>query len=163
MMDTEKLIALEEIRQLKARYMYFTDMKDWGGFVTVFAEDADIDMRDSFTPVAGPSYVYGRPELLQGFDTSGWRWTGAKEMAANGAAQFAQTSLVHQSFNAQITMHSPDMASGIWAMQDMLRFPPGSPIEEIIGYGHYHESYRRIDGNWLIQSMTLKRTRMDVK
>jgi hypothetical protein len=163
MTDTEKVLAIEEIKRLKARYMYFTDLKDWSGFITVFAEDADIDMRDSFSPVAGASYVYGRPELLEGFDTSGWRWTGAKAMAANGAAQFTETSLVHQSFNSQITVHSIDEASGIWAMQDMLRFPPGAPIQEIIGYGHYHETYRRTDGVWLIQSMTLRRTRIDVR
>jgi hypothetical protein len=47
-------------------------------------------------------------------------------------------------------------------MHDVLRFPPGSAIGEIRGYGHYHETYRRINGRWVIQTSTLRRLRIDV-
>jgi hypothetical protein len=29
------------------------------------------------------------------------------------------------------------------------------------GYGHYHETYSKIDGNWYIASMRLSRLRVD--
>jgi hypothetical protein len=30
------------------------------------------------------------------------------------------------------------------------------------GYGHYHETYVLVDGQWLISTMTLKRLRVDI-
>lgn len=164
MPDAEKLWAIEEIKQLKARYFHCVDSKDWTGFAQVFAPDGEFDQREAFTavdPVSGASRVYGRPELLGAIDTSGWRFKGREEIVST-AGDFADVSTVHQGFNPQIALHSLEEASGIWAMQDRLRFPPGSPIEEIVGYGHYHETYRRIDGVWFIQTNTLTRLRIDV-
>jgi SnoaL-like domain len=166
MTETEKLLAIEEIKQLRARYFQCVDCKDWKGFLDVFAPDVEFDHRNSFVavdPVSGASRVYGRPELIASIDTSGWKMKGRDRIAANGSSQFADVSTVHHGFNPQITIHSPDRASGIWAMQDILRFPSGGPIEEIRGYGHYHETYRRIGGRWVIQTTTLKRLRIDVR
>jgi hypothetical protein len=161
----EMLTATEEIKQLKARYWYCTDTKDWKGFMEVFAPDVAFDMRNSFRavdPVSGASRVYGRADLLATIDTSGWKYTGRDQIGANGSSEFANVSTVHQGYNPQITVHSATEASGIWAMQDRLRFPPGSPITEICGFGHYHETYRRIEGRRLIQTITLTRVRVDV-
>jgi hypothetical protein len=170
MTDIERLVAVEEIKQLKARYFECVDCKNWLGFAEVFAPDVEFDMRESFVAkdaVSGQSRVYGRPELLASFDTSGWKMHGRDSIVANGAAQFADVSCVHHGTNPQITLLGPDQARGIWArgiwaMRDILRFPEGSPITEIRGYGHYHETYSRIDGRWVIQTITLKRTRIDV-
>lgn len=166
MTEGERLLAIEEIKQLKARYFQCVDCKDWKGFLEVFAPDVEFDHVNSFKavdPISGASRVYGRPELLAEIDTSGWKMKGRDQIAANGSSQFADVSTVHQGFNPQISVHSPDVASGIWAMHDVLRFPPGGPIEEIRGYGHYHETYRRISGRWVIQTSTLTRLRIDVR
>ena len=40
----ERLTAIEEIKQLKARYFRCMDMKDWDGQVTVFAPDVEVDV-----------------------------------------------------------------------------------------------------------------------
>ena len=53
-------------------------------------------------------------------------------------------------------------AEGIWAMFDHVEYPaesegPGS----FRGYGHYFESYRKIDGYWRIEKMKLARLRVD--
>ena len=165
MFDMATLSAIEEIKQLKARYFHCTDTKDWVGLGETFAPDVRFDMRESFTavdPVSGASRIFGRPELLAGIDTSGWNMTGRDAILANGARQFADVSSVHHGYNPQISVRSLDEASGIWAMTDLLRFPPASPIREIRGWGHYHEIYRRIDGRWVIQTETLKRLRIDV-
>jgi hypothetical protein len=165
MTHTENLMAIEQIKQLRARYFQCLDCKDWNGFREVFATDVEFDHVNSFRavdPLSGASRVYGRPELLAGIDTSGWKMKGRDQIIANGSVQFADVSTVHQGFNPQINVHSADEASGIWGMQDLLRFPPPGPITEIRGYGHYHETYRRIDGRWVIQTTTLKRLRIDV-
>lgn len=53
-----------------------------------------------------------------------------------------------------------DMAdSGIWAMEDVLRWPDGS---EVHGYGHYHETYDTLSDGWRIKTPTLTWLRTDV-
>jgi len=49
--------------------------------------------------------------------------------------------------------------------EDKLRWAEGSdsPIRALHGYGHYHETYRKIDGEWRIQSMKLTRLRLDTE
>ena len=44
-------------------------------------------------------------------------------------------------------------------MEDMLRWPNGM---EMHGYGHYHETYAKVDGRWLIRTTTLTRLRVDM-
>ncbi len=58
----------------------------------------------------------------------------------------------------EIDVTSPTTATGVWAMEDMLRWPDGS---ELHGFGHYHEAYANVDGDWRIKSTLLTRLRMD--
>jgi hypothetical protein len=55
-------------------------------------------------------------------------------------------------------------ARGRWSMFDDLRLPAGHPWSgeqpiRRLGYGHYHEEYRREDGRWKISFMQLSRIR----
>ena len=43
--EIERLTAIEEIKQLKARYFRCMDTKDWAGLQAVFSDDAEFDMR----------------------------------------------------------------------------------------------------------------------
>lgn len=57
-------------------------------------------------------------------------------------------------------------------MEDQLWWPDGSPLVHMHGYGHYHETYRKLGGGtvagdieaggWVIASMTLTRLRRDL-
>ena len=49
-----------------------------------------------------------------------------------------------------------------WAMEDHLRWPAGESIGELHGYGHYHETYVKLDDGWRISSTKLTRLRLDV-
>ena len=51
--DIERLVAVEEIRQLKARYFRCMDTKDWAGLTDVFAPDAVMDMSGDFSATSG--------------------------------------------------------------------------------------------------------------
>jgi hypothetical protein len=68
---------------------------------------------------------------------------------------------VHHGHMPEIEITSDDTATGIWAMEDKLRWPEGSPIGWMHGYGHYHETYERVDGAWRIKTLTLTRLRID--
>src|SRR5205823_5434530 len=66
---------------------------------------------------------------------------------------------VHHGHMPEIEITSPTTASGIWAMEDLVRGLDGkNPMR---GYGHYHETYERIDGHWKIKTLLLTRLRVD--
>lgn len=143
MNEIEKLLALEEIRQLKARYFRCVDTKDWDGYAAVFADDVHFDITADV-----PDCILTSPSAIV-------------EMTRLGLSNCVS---VHHGHCPEITFTSDTSATGVWAMEDMLRWAPGSgaPIHTLHGFGHYHETYRRIDGRWRIQSLRLTRLRVDV-
>lgn len=70
---------------------------------------------------------------------------------------------VHHGHMPEITMDSDDRATGVWAMEDMLWWPEGSPLKHLHGYGHYHETHARTVDGWRIATMTLTRLRRDIE
>jgi hypothetical protein len=142
-----RLTAIEELKQLKARYFRCMDTKDWAGLAEVFAPDAVMDMssemRDGTTQGTG---------ITQGNQAIAEFMRGAVE----------PVTTVHHGHMPELEIESETEARGVWAMEDVLRWPPGSPISTLHGYGHYHETYRRVDGAWRIQTIRLSRLRVDV-
>lgn len=126
---------LEQIRQLKARYFRFMDTKDWDGLASVFTPDVRIDMLGEGGGVTESVEAY-LPFLI---------------------SQIGEVTTVHHGHMSEIEFDGPDDARGIWAMEDELWWPEGSPIRHLHGYGHYHEHYRREAGDWSISRMTLTR------
>ena len=61
----------------------------------------------------------------------------------------------------EIELTGPDTATGIWAMFDYVEFSPAPNRTGLQGYGHYHETYTKVDGRWYIQFMKLTRLRVD--
>jgi hypothetical protein len=130
---------LEAIRQLKARYFRTLDTKDWNGFRELFTADAHIDF-------AAESGVYD----------------GVDAFLAVVEPRLRDVVTVHHGHMPEITLTSPETATGIWAMEDRLRFPPGHTLRSVHGFGHYHETYRRTADGWRIQSLRLTRLARDV-
>lgn len=127
---------LEAIRQLKARYFRTMDAKAWAEMRQVFCDDAVIDTRAS-----GGRVIEGADEFM----------TFLRETLADVVT-------VHHGHMPEITITSPSTASAVWALQDMLIWPDGSRMH---GYGHYHDTYEKIAGTWLIRTSTLSRLHMD--
>jgi SnoaL-like domain len=139
---------IEAIKQLKARYFRCMDTKDWAGFAQVFADDALMDMsgemRDAQTEGSGIT-------------------RGGQAIADFVRGSVDPVTTVHHGHTPEITLTSPTTATGIWAMEDKLRWPDGAPIRTLHGYGHYHETYTRTAAGWRIQTTTLTRLRIDVE
>ena len=127
---------IEAIKQLKARYCRTMDTKDWSAMRQVFTDDVTMDTTDSGGDVV----------------------TGADAFMAFLRGAIGDVVTVHQCHTPEISLTSSVEASGIWAMEDMLRFPDGS---ELHGYGHYRERYDKRDGQWRIGYSKLTRLRMD--
>jgi ketosteroid isomerase-like protein len=126
---------VEAIRQLKARYFRTMDTKDWDGLAAVFAADVVIDMTGEGAGVTLGVAEY-MPFLRQHIEA---------------------VTTVHHGHMPEIQLTSPTTATGIWAMEDELWWPPDSPIHHMHGYGHYHETYEKTADGWRIKSMTLSR------
>jgi hypothetical protein len=161
MNDVEKILAIEEIKQLKARYFRTMDTKDWDQFRTIFTEDATVDSSEAFTPrdFAGNPIEPGLPvqepdpELIV---------HGVDNFIAEQHRHLDNMSTVHHGHMPEITIVSDTEATGIWSMEDKLRWPEGAgPMREMHGYGHYRETYKKIDGEWRIASLKLTRIRID--
>jgi hypothetical protein len=54
---------------------------------------------------------------------------------------------------------SATTASAVWALEDVVRLAPAVNLR---GYGHYRETYEKIDGHWRITSSKLTRLREDI-
>ena len=60
-----------------------------------------------------------------------------------------------------ITFIDADNATGIWTMSDIVNFPGPDGVMTLMGYGYYHDRFRRVDGDWKIASIYLQRSRID--
>jgi uncharacterized protein (TIGR02246 family) len=134
--SVNRLEDVEAIKQLKARYFRTMDTKDWAAMRQVFTDDVHMD-----TVEAGGNDVTGADEFLTFLEPT-----------------LQECVTVHQGHMPEIEVTSPTTAQGIWALQDLIRWPDGT---EMVGYGHYHETYEKIDGQWRIKSSKLTRLRTD--
>jgi hypothetical protein len=66
---------------------------------------------------------------------------------------------IHHGHMPEIEVVSPSTARGVWALQDIIVWPDGSRLH---GYGHYHETYEKSDGQWRIKTSTLTRLHMEI-
>jgi ketosteroid isomerase-like protein len=123
------------ICEVKARYCRFLDTKDWAGYADLFTDDLVLD-----TTGSGGARIEGRE--------------AAVAMVRGSVEQAITTHHVH---SPEIRIEG-DEATGIWAMQDQLAWTDG---RKLLGYGHYHERYRRVGGEWKIAESRL--TRLSVR
>jgi len=127
---------VDAIKQLKARYFRTMDTKDWAAMRGVFTDDVVMD-----TTEAGGDVTWGADAFI-----------------AFLREAIGPVITVHHGHMPEIALTSATTATGVWAMEDMLRSPDGS---EMHGYGHYHETYEKVGGAWRIKSSKLTRLRTD--
>ena len=141
----EKLLALEEIKQLRAKYWRTLDTKQWEDWGSVFTEDCTLKY-DSGVSTGG-----GDPQTNPTVSTR-------KGMVESVRAGLHQAVTVHMGHFPEIEFISDTEAKGIWPMEDIVELPEGAPVRRLHGYGHYHETYvRGSDGRWRIAHLRLSR------
>jgi hypothetical protein len=138
-LDLEQLIAIEEIRDVKARYVRYADYKRWDLLAGLFLPDA------TFTGYK--------------VDRSIWfRMSGREEIQHAIAGRVGPAQPIHHLFSAEIEITSPSTARSIWSMEDWIFRPDGGTMH---GYGHYHGRYEKIDGIWFIAELEQTRLKLD--
>ena len=136
MKPAAELMAIEEIKQLKARYCRLVDF----------------NRRDELRGLFTDDIVY---------EFEGWSKGRGADSFAGSAETFADRRSVHRVFMPEIEILSETAARGTWAMQEIVQYPPTSDRRSFRGYGYYHEEYRKVDGEWRISSLLLVRQRQE--
>jgi hypothetical protein len=144
--SVDRLVAIEEIRRLKAQYWRFVDTKRWDDFGRLFAPDAHfLDHHAKFGA------------------------QGAEAIQAKISAALHPTFSVHMGHQSEIDIDDDQHARGIWTLEDYLIFAPGEVTPEnpyagttLRGWGHYVEAYVKLDGAWRFQTIDLYRLRVEV-
>ena len=87
---------------------------------------------------------------------------GAEDITVFVRKAVGRVESVHHGHMPEIELTSDTTASGVWSMEDKLRWTGRDGVpHRLHGYGHYHETYVRTDGGWLISSTRLTRLRLD--
>lgn len=134
MTDLERLIAIEDIKRLKARRDRAVDTKDWTTYRALHVDEH-------------VSHNEGFP-----------RYEGADIMIENVRQQLGPDKIsVHHSHTPDISFQSATDATGIWGMEDMIYWQDNGEERWLHGFGFYHERYVKRDGQWLFCFRQLKR------
>lgn len=149
MTDIEKLLAIEEVRQLRPKYWRIIDAKEFDKLKEVFTEDAVFDSHEAlYDPIKGyyPGFpvapVYrGRDAVIQGI--------------IDGMPPTLQSC--HMGNIGEIEITSDTTAKGIIPFVDKLLIPD---VVAATGYGYYFDDYEKVNGKWYIKESTIRRKRV---
>jgi len=123
--EIQQLKDVQAIKELKSRYLYAMDTKDWEAFAATMAPDIETSYSDGKLKFHGP-----------------------KEVTDYISKSMPKTEItLHQGHNPQIWFESDTVAYGKWYLQDDLLFDKGDPYEglEIRGSAIYTDKYVKID------------------
>ncbi|WP_308162708.1 nuclear transport factor 2 family protein [Nocardia alni] len=138
--SVRRLIAIEDIRQLKARYFRCVDLRLWEEFADLFTEDLVVDFAESTSDPKGKT-----------------------EFLASVARHFRSGYSVHHGHIPEIDVVDDTSATAIWPMYDRVESPADSGYVSHEGWGHYTETYRKCDdGKWRICRSRLTRIQRNV-
>jgi hypothetical protein len=135
MNDLERLVAVEDIKKLVARRVRALDARDWVAYEACHSPDHTSDF----------------------FLGAGDR----ESMMAALKAETAGVSSIHHVHSPDITILSATEATGIWSLEDRRYWKQGDEDHWLHGWGYYEETYGKRDGEWLISSRKLIRTRVE--
>jgi uncharacterized protein (TIGR02246 family) len=136
----QRLVDIEEIKQLKARYFRCMDTRKWDEWGQVFATDCVMEVPEA------DMVTSGRDEIVR---------------TVSGLLAGATTC--HHGHMPEIEITGPDSARGTWAMFDYVEWPRSDTGDRVglMGFGHYIEEYTKADGRWRIARTRLERLRVD--
>jgi hypothetical protein len=141
----QRLIDIEEIRQLKARFGFLADAlcrphdeslaKEFGA---LFTEDATIDS-------AAFGHFEGRTQIQNLFSS---------------AVPSQMQSMWHSFQNPMIEIKG-DLASGHWTMIAYTYPATAAPSAPTLTFGRYVDQYRRVDGRWRQAKLFFETSQLD--
>lgn len=142
-----RLLAIEDIKALKARYFRLVDDQQWGELRGLFTHDARFEFPGLGSFDDPDSCIDGIRSALTG------------------------TTTIHHGHMPEITVTSPETATGIWSLADVVirakesggRVPgyPEAFQAGHVGFARYLETYRDDGDGWRIARLEVQRLRLD--
>lgn len=152
MTEAERVAAIEEIKQLKAKYWRGVDNADGDLVRGILAGDCVLDYRGCCTdPASGVDHMPQMNMLMTGRDS--WQ---------TGNLEEPRLITVHQGHQSEIEITGEASASGVWSFTDRFFMPPGAPFKRLVGHGYYHETYEKVGGKWLLKTTRISRLHVEV-
>lgn len=150
MKESKRLAAIEEIRQLKAKYWRGVDSGDGKLVRSILAEDCVLDYMGCCTdPVTGTDHMPQMNMVMRGRNA----WQTDNLDPGDGP----RLVTVHQGHQSEIEITGDTTATGIWVFSDRFFMPPGAPFARLVGYGHYHDTYEKVGDAWLLKTTRITR------
>jgi hypothetical protein len=143
--DLQRLIDIQALQELKGRYFFYLDTKDWTRWLELFTEEATLVVD------AAPSTLGRDPQTMP-------KVSGREAIRDFVVARLDRTPTVHHGHTPLFEFQSASEATGIWAMEDIVEFTGGT----VHGHGHYRERYRKVHGEWRFASVHLTRLRLAI-
>jgi hypothetical protein len=149
----QRLLDLEELKKLKARYFRLMDAKEWDEFRDLLTEDLEMNFAfpdEQFYPKGAER----TPE--------GWARTDRDGLLAWLVAASDGFTMVHHAHMPDIELTGPDTATGTWSMTDFTRWDASGDPTWYRSYGGHVEDYVRTDAGWKIRRTVFHRHDFDV-
>ena len=139
-MTPDDLVEIEQIHQLKYRYVRLLDQKRWDELAELFVDDATASYGGGAHQLAGRDAIMG---FLRG--------------------AMSDTSMItsHRVHQPEITLTGPGTASGVWALDDLNILTDAGL--DIRGASLYDDRYVKVDGSWRIQHTGYKRVYEEIQ
>ena len=125
---------IQEILNLKYRYFRHLDLKEFDDLGALLTEDCEA-----------------------GYDNGNLAFSGRQAIVEFLSASLSDAGIIseHHGHHPEITFLSDDEATGVWYLEDRVLIPAADL--EIGGTAFYADTYRRIDGTWLISATGYQR------
>lgn len=134
-MTPEDLVEIHEIETLKYRYLRHLDLKQWD------------ELAQLLTPDARSSYSSGAHSYV-----------GRETIVAFLRSSMGSTAILtsHKCHHPEITLTDDRLSAiGVWALDDVVIHREKQAT--IRGAAYYYDTYRKVDGVWLIAETGYKR------
>ena len=150
MNNIDELLAIEQIKQLKARYCRTVDTKDWASCEALFASDF---VGESGASTGKPS-GWDLKDLGLGVIGAG-QMKGGASWVERARKNIGENISLHHAMLPEIELISSTTARAVWAVHFGVRGVKGAPFRTMDGHGHYYDTYELIAARWIIKSMKL--------
>lgn len=134
----DRLLALEDIRLLRTRYCRWIDSHRFADLAGILTDDFVLDMSPTAQVLGGSVPVFtGRDRVIA--------------MMEQGFAQLGK--LLHIVTLPEIEFQDGEHATGVWRQETYIKENRPDIPGTGIAYATVWDTYRKIDGRWLIGSV----------
>jgi hypothetical protein len=142
MSELDKLVAIEQIRELSLKYTRYINQRDWDRWCELFTDESDYWQYTIGKVVTGPK---------------GWR----THLNAVGMTSDKMHSLFENFGVAEIEILSPTTARGTWQEMFLFWMPADQtptkgflvgPGQQSRTYAIYYQTYKKVNGTWKINT-----------